>query len=101
MEKDLGVSQEKMEGFLVHVRTKFGRKSVQPYWRERLPEIDDEASKHYTAEVVPEYTDSKGQPCPLPSIWCHDVPTQLKETAILRGYTEPGSLTLKVGVTDL
>ena len=25
MEKDLGVSQEKMEGFLVHVRTKFGR----------------------------------------------------------------------------
>ena len=98
MEKDLGVSQEKIEGFLFYVRTKFGRKSVQPYWRERLPEINDEASKYFTAEVCPEFTDNKGQQCSLPSVWCHDVPNQLKETALLRGYTEPGSLTLKVGV---
>ena len=98
METDVGLSQTQTEDILTIIRFTFGRHAVEPYWAETMPEINDEWQEFFTPKMVDEYLDSKGNPVSLPTIASHDVPGLFRKTALLRGYTEPGSLTVKIGV---
>ena len=98
METDVGLSQKQTEDILTIIRLTYGRHAVEPYWRESMPEVNDEWQEFFTGYMCDEFQDSKGNPVSLPTVASHDVPGLLRKTALLRGYTEPGSLTLKIGV---
>ena len=98
MEKDVGLSQTQTGDILTIIRLTFGRDAVEPYWAESMPEENDEWQQFMTPEYCDKFLDSKGKPVTLPLIASHDVPGLFRKTALIRGYTEPGSLTVKIGV---
>ena len=96
LQKDLPLSINQTRQLLTMWRLKNGKNSVQPYWNEVHIEEIAENEDLFDLEHCTEFQDNKGRPLTRPLCFTKDAHELLLRTAVLRGYTDAKSLTLKV-----
>ena len=96
LQKDLPLSINQTRQLLTMWRLKNGKNSVQPYWNEVHIEEVAENEDLFDLEHCTEFQDNKGRPLTRPLCFTKDAHELLLRTAVLRGYTDAKSLTLKV-----
>ena len=96
LQKDLPLSINQTRQLLTMWRLKNGKNSVQPYWNEIHIEEVAENEDLFDLEHCTGLQDNKGRPLTRPLCFTKDAHELLLRTAVLRGYTDAKSLTLKV-----